>query len=664
MKKSLLTAAIAATAALGATASAPVLTLKGSERVPMSFEQPTLPTLRPATRVMEAEGGETDRYDNMYWGWTSQVSNATNFEGAKSISLAIDMPVEYAKLYAGARITNILYPIGSATDKVENIARDATVWVSENLEGAPVVSQPVMFSGDPGNMNTFKLATPYEITGDKDVYIGLTFEGGSYNNNSLPIVFSGMGGFTDCGCLLEAKNATGESSGWDDYSQQIGDLPLFVVLEGDNLPQNIVELWFITVPQYASMGNTFSATLAISNMGAAPVSTLDIAANTVGAPLDTPVHIELDPAFSNVPGVYGFTLSGVEPTKAGQGEYSVSITSVNGQPNNLTTRTTATAEQYVLPEGAGYKRMSVVEDVTGTWCGYCPAAYTVMENMRESHKDYGFIGIGVHGSVQGGADPMNVISGGTYSGITEISQGSYPTIILNRETTYNYLQGEELGEAVKNNYEYQLSPVQVEAVIGELAGNRLTVTATVTSAVDSKDSRYLLSYVVTEDEVGPYMQTNNFSGNANAPYGWGTQPKSLPLLYNDVARYCYGYGGIRNSLPEVLEAGKSYEHTTKVSLAKVSNYDKYALNVFVIDTTTGAIVNATRVLSPTYTGVENVAEDGNGITVNGGTGCVEVIGTDDYEVYDLSGARVQATGIRAGVYVVRAGGEAYKVLVR
>lgn len=44
--------------------------------------------------------------------------------------------------------------------------------------------------------------------------------------------------------------------------------------------------------------------------------------------------------------------------------------------------------------------------------------------------------------------------------------------------------------------------------------------------------------------------------------------------------------------------------------------------------------------------------------------CIDVVGADSFEVYDLKGRRVAPRGLAAGVYVVRAGGAAQRVLVR
>ena len=44
---------------------------------------------------------------------------------------------------------------------------------------------------------------------------------------------------------------------------------------------------------------------------------------------------------------------------------------------------------------ATYDRVTVVEEGTGTWCGWCVRGIVALEYMRENYPDK-FIGIGVH----------------------------------------------------------------------------------------------------------------------------------------------------------------------------------------------------------------------------------------------------------------------------
>ena len=67
-------------------------------------------------------------------------------------------------------------------------------------------------------------------------------------------------------------------------------------------------------------------------------------------------------------------------------------------------------------------------------------------------------------------------------------------------------------------------------------------------------------------------------------------------------------------------------------------------------------------------GIDDAVVDGgiaSGVTVSGGVGEILVSGADvEVEAYDINGRRVGLSGLSAGVYVVRAGSEVFKVAVR
>lgn len=415
------------------------------------------------------------------------------------------------------------------------------------------------------------------------------------------------------------------------------------------------------------MGTPFTAGFAMQNAGAAPITSMSIAAWTVGSEEPEPLEIGTGQGIDPLPDVLNMNLSGLLPTAAGQGNFCISIPGVNGEPNTLSDMTSATAPQLVLGEGVGYTRYSVFEDATGTWCGYCPGAYAVMEDMRERYADKGFIGIGVHAAQGANApDPMDVAygQGATYSGIFNYIAG-FPTILMNRESSFAWSQGEELEEALVDTFENTVAPIKVEAEIEDNGSNFIVVNTRTTAAVDFEGSRYRLAFVLTEDNVGPYAQTNYFSGGQFGNIGgFDKQPDPTYLIFNDVARYCNTFDGIRNSLPSTLTANETYEYSSRISLATVKDRDQYAVTVMIIDQQTGVIANACRVFSPTYEGVEAISADTDNVKVYGLIGCVSVDGADDFEVYNLAGMRVNNANLPAGTYIVRAAGQSFKVLVK
>lgn len=669
MKKLLLIGAIAGCFTLSAAAdTAPALRVPDRSTTPRLDVAGNLPQLPSASAARSRAAGDTEGpVKEMCWGYTTQVYNATSLNGeVSSLSVAIQMPPEESTIMAGNKITHIQYPTGSAAETISQLATDATVWVSESLDGERLSAKSVSFAANPGEFNDFTLDNPVEIQAGKSYYIGVTFSGPTLTQKAYPIVFSFAQPFTDYGCYI--GYVSGSGSDWMESGDQIGYLPLLAILEGDNLPQNMLRVYGLEVPSMASMGTPFAGNLLVANGGAASIASFGIQAWTEGTEAPAAAEITVNGDFGPYPDVMVLPLDNLEATAVGDGTFNVSIPTVNGEPNTLTTQTSASAGQLVLAAGSGYRRATVFEDATGTWCGWCPLAHYFMEQLREGYTDRGFIGIAVHGSNGNSVDPMDVMSGSLapYAGIGNYISG-FPTILMNRESQFNTGNTlDQLIAAVEDNYANALSPVNVEADIELDPDNtkRITINTRTTTASDFTGTRYKLSFVPTEDLVGPYSQANYYSGEPTSAGGFEKEPNPCVLMYNDVARGCYTFSGVKNSLPEELKAGETYEFSYKISISKVSNLDHYAVTVLVIDQKTGVIANACRVYSPTYNGVRDVVVDADNTTFTVRDGAIYADNNAAVEVYNLSGQRMPNSNLSAGLYIARANGINAKVLVK
>ena len=115
-----------------------------------------------------------------------------------------------------------------------------------------------------------------------------------------------------------------------------------------------------------------------------------------------------------------------------------------------------------------------------------------------------------------------------------------------------------------------------------------------------------LVYVVTEDSVGPYKQTNNFAGESDEMGGFENLPTKVEMLYSDVARFIYpSCNGLEGSVPSTLEACKDYAYAANVSANfNCDDYGKLQLTVMLYDAATNTIVNADRVALPKRTDLD------------------------------------------------------------
>ena len=181
---------------------------------------------------------------------------------------------------------------------------------------------------------------------------------------------------------------------------------------------------------------------------------------------------------------------------------------------------------------------------------------------------------------------------------------SYPSAFLNRQSTsvsYSWLkrQIEKAGLTTDKM-------VRIDSVTYVEADEAYKVYTTTRVANFLENAQLRLVYVVTEDSVGPYKQTNNFAGESDEMGGFENLPTKVEMLYSDVARFIYpSCNGLEGSVPSTLEACKDYAYAANVSANfNCDNYGKLQLTVMLYDAATNTIVNADRVALPKRTDLD------------------------------------------------------------
>lgn len=264
-----------------------------------------------------------------------------------------------------------------------------------------------------------------------------------------------------------------------------------------------------------------------------------------------------------------------------------------------------------VPPGLVYHRVHVCEELTATWCGYCPRGQVGVDRMKEKYPD-SFISIAVHGG--------DVMEEPTYMTALENFTTSYPNSFLNRRVWCDPYFG----------LEEQLRQVMSEAATTALAvsarytdNSRSAAAVAIRSkfAFSSTEARYAYAIVVTEDEVrgstSDYDQMNAYSGSSLEMGGYELLPPRVPasqMVYQHVARAIYpGFEGIPSSLPAVLNREEEMLFQTDISLpANILNKENLKIVALLIDEKTGEICNAaqTNVSGSTATGNSSLSVPG------------------------------------------------------
>lgn len=240
-----------------------------------------------------------------------------------------------------------------------------------------------------------------------------------------------------------------------------------------------------------------------------------------------------------------------------------------------------------------YPRRMVMEEATATWCGWCPQGIVAIDGLKCDFPD-NFLAIAIHGN----GDKM------AYVDEYGLQVNSYPSAFLNRQSTsvsYSWLkrQIEKAGLTTDKM-------VRIDSVTYVEADEAYKVYTTTRVANLLENAQLRLVYVVTEDSVGPYKQTNNFAGESEEMGGFENLPTKVEMLYSDVARFIYpSCNGLEGSVPSTLEACKDYAYAANVSANfNCDDYGKLQLTVMLYDAATNTIVNADRIPLPKRTDLD------------------------------------------------------------
>lgn len=316
------------------------------------------------------------------------------------------------------------------------------------------------------------------------------------------------------------------------------------------------------------------------------------------------------------------------PTKPGIYPYTLNIKAGN--------------ETFVR-EGELYvaQRNVVVEEGTGTWCGYCPRGTVAIQRMNEKYPDQ-FIGIAVHV----GNDPM-VVDGYSVSG------NSYPVCIANRLDKFKgspsnmedyFLQARESGP--------------MAAIFGTASysdeNKEIRVNTSVAFAETYPDANFGIAYILKENDVHvdspEYMQMNYFSGGDEEMGGY--EKLSNPVLasdmwYQEVARLqAGGYNGYEGSIPSYISIGEPIAHECVFAMPEnVLNVENVELVGIIVDNRNGEIVNASLIPMDKKTSVDNVELKDNVTVIRQGNSLKVIMDGEIEEIraYSVNGSVIAFT---------------------
>lgn len=271
---------------------------------------------------------------------------------------------------------------------------------------------------------------------------------------------------------------------------------------------------------------------------------------------------------------------------------TVSVSSIDGEPDEISANSNIKV-LYSAPGSTFFPRKIVMEEATGTWCGYCPIGIVCIEKMQEQYPD-NFIAIAVHNNdgmipTQESYNPFfDMFSGYPTSHINR-SDWIYPSPFNFEDMAFEYMK--DKGEAM----------IKVAACSSD--GKEVEVsTESIFGFSDNGSTEYRIAYVLIEDNVGPYYQSNFYSNPSaennpdNLMDWWIHQDNYVETTFNEVARAIYDdYYGVAGSLPSVINEGETYSNLYKFFLPdNIQNKENLKVVALLLDCRTGEILNADR----------------------------------------------------------------------
>ena len=248
-----------------------------------------------------------------------------------------------------------------------------------------------------------------------------------------------------------------------------------------------------------------------------------------------------------------------------------------------------------------YPRTVVYEKGTGTWCGYCPVGIYIFDELSKHHPDR-FIGIAVHN--------WDEMTTHTYNGLifSALPKVHIDRNVRNASFSLDGFENQFLTAAARP------APALVEASFKRTEERKFELTVRTTYGKDAHNLDLRLAYVVLEDSVGPYAQTNYYSRGgfsvdpSSGFYKWTQLPGRTPVYFNDVAREIYpNIYGQPASVPSMMERGvpHTFVFTDCYLPSSVQSFKNVHIAVLLLDNRSEHIVNAAHLTNRTITGVNS-----------------------------------------------------------
>lgn len=560
--------------------------IPATQRTPlMRFQQlPRFVPRRPAITV--------DPDHQLWWGYypDDQISSITfGSQGLDEYWVAMGIPTS-ERLAQGKTIKAVRFALAGTSG-----LSDFHLWIAESLPHSldnVAVDIPVK-TADLVNQNFTEVELPeaYEVPAGRTLYVGYTFkvtelvEGADY-----PIIIRYDGSNIDESCWVNIPNMTyGE---WTDQFKEYGPVAIHVLLDGEFL-HNAVSVSDSFVDIFALPGSTAEAAITLTSQGLGEVKSIDYIVGDANTESEER-HLDLKP-FNGIGSQQTVKIPMTADAELGRSPRYITITKVNGVENAIED---AIASGYCVTISKAAPRKTIVEEFTGTWCGWCPMGITGMQKVNEQFPDEAITVI-VHSD-----DPMAVTYG--------VTAPSFPYAMVNRSTPaspYYGINGEPLGICdlvAEKNRETPEASVELQQPVLTKTGS-ITFKTDVTFYYNNNKSNYAMGYVLLADDLkgegrkwaqaNYFCQDENKDSYADDEYlrPWVEGSPYMKMTYNHVVIDSKDMDAKGTALKAPIVDGALRSLSSSFSLtgnAVMQHFEGLSVVAVLFNTATGTIVNA------------------------------------------------------------------------
>lgn len=431
---------------------------------------------------------------------------------------------------------------------------------------------------------------------------------------------------------------------WNNQEAVCGPLALQLLVSGSNIPTVGMALGPLA-ETIVMAGQTLTLPSLLTNGGSAPVESVDCQVTIDG--VSQPVqHFSFSTPLTELGYSAGQDIQIALPAEAKAYDCQVSVTQVNGQPNQ-----SAQASQTVRLIALSQRpvKRTVMEELTGTWCPNCPRGLVGLQLLEEQFADR-FVGIAIHGGDS--KEPMRVdaYDGSAFVRGVASRMGGRPSCSFDRmadgDPYWGIGNGPHFGADKVVGWllnEPCVADVEVAAAWSDDQPTVVSCDVATTFRYSSEtDDHYALVMVLTADSLTgsgtDWVQINGLSGKTDldADLDLFTQgPRRMSVKFNHVAIAVAGVeNGISGSVSAPFRDGEpqhfSFDFDTEGN-ALVQAADYLHAVAMLLDTRSGQVVNVAK--CDVETQVQNIDVERSTFNVQRST-----------STYDLGGRRVAPGG--------------------